>query len=82
MNPLNGTRTHPLSRTAMEILASIARSPAPRQSINPGVVNRLLREDLVEMVDLPSPYKTVKGLVSHLRVTAAGRARLDAYAAA
>ena len=74
--PLNGTKTHPLSKTALDVLAGIAVAPVPRQVVNPGVVNRLTREHLVEVVDLPSPYKTVRGTVEHLRITPAGREAL------
>lgn len=45
----------------------------PAQEINPGVVNRLLREDLVEWVELRSPYATHKGRsIPHLKASAAG----------
>jgi hypothetical protein len=73
LTPLNGTKTHPLSDHARNWLATIARAPVPRQDINPGVANRLLRGDLVEEVQLPSPYRSVKGNVAHLRITDAGR---------
>jgi len=44
----------------------------PRSSINPGVVHRLLRGGLVEVVSLPSPYRTHKGaLIDHLRAVTA-----------
>ncbi len=75
--PLNGPPTHPLSPSALHALAEIARAPVPRQEVNPGVADRLEREDLVEVVDLPSPHKTVKGTVRHLRITAAGLAALQ-----
>jgi len=71
--PLYGSKTHPLSAHARNWLATIAHAPVPRQDINPGVVNRLLRGELVEEVDLPSPYRTKHGGVVHLRVTEAGR---------
>ena len=74
--PLYGTKTHPLSDVALAALRWVARGPLPRHKINPGVTDRLWREDLVEIVDLPSPYKTKKGLLPHLRITDAGRARL------
>ncbi len=72
MTPLHGTKTHPLSRAARDVLASIARAPMPRQEVNPGVANRLEREALVERFDMPSPYRTVRGTVVGLRVTTAG----------
>lgn len=70
-------QTRPLSPTALRVLAGVAREPMPRQEVNPGVVDRLDREDLVEVVQMPSPYRTVKGTVGFLRITAAGRARLS-----
>lgn len=77
MKPLNGEKTHPLTAHALAELRDLTRGPEPRQSINPGVVNRLLREALVESVDLPSPYPTHKRrLIEHLRITDAGLAAL------
>lgn len=73
MKPLNGTKTHPLSDHAKAELADIASKPVPRQAVNPGVANRLLRESLVESVMLPSPFKTHAGEpLQHLRITSAG----------
>lgn len=75
--PLNGTKTHPLSAHAIAELRNIARSPEPCCGVNPGVKDRLTREDLVEIVQLLSPFKTHKGRnVAHLRITPAGTARL------
>lgn len=77
MLPLNGTKTRPLSEHARAVLKDVAQSPAPRSSLNPGVVNRLLRESLVEEVSLPSPFKAHKGAaVDHLQITSAGRAAI------
>jgi hypothetical protein len=79
MTPLNGSKTHPLSAHALAELANIAEVPLPRAGINPGVINRLSREALVETVDLPSPFKTHKGRkVPHCQITAAGRTALAA----
>jgi hypothetical protein len=73
--PLNGTKTHPLSKHALSALERLMNGPEPRQTINPGVVNRLEREALVETVMLPSPYQSHKGaLTSFLKITDAGRA--------
>lgn len=72
MKPLNGTKTHPLTKTARAVLTTIARAPVPRQDVNPGVANRLEREALVERFDMPSPYRTVPGTVTGLRVTPTG----------
>lgn len=75
--PLNGTKTHPLSAHAIADLCFLAVMPVPSSSLNPGVINRLLREELAEIVQLPSPFKTHAGrLISHLRITAAGLGRL------
>ena len=72
--PLNGTKTHPLTEVAKEALREIARSPVPRTRINPGLVNRLRRGELVESVMLPSPFKTHKGReIEHLAISDKGR---------
>lgn len=75
--PLNGTKTHPLSAFAIRELRDIGQSPVPRQTLNPGVINRLEREDLVEHVSLPSPYKVHKGRdIAFVKISPAGRNRL------
>ncbi len=66
----------PLTPTAIAALRSIVDGPIPRQAFNSGVARRLEREQLVEHVQLPSPYSTRKGDVTHLKITEAGRARL------
>src|SRR5271157_5793952 len=66
----------PLTPTAIAALRSIVDGPIPRQAFNSGVARRLEREQLVEQVQLPSPYQTRKGDVTHLRLTKAGRAKL------
>lgn len=74
MKPLNGEKTHPLSRHALAELRNLLVAPIPRTGFNPGVANRLMREALVEDVMLPSPYNVDKGKPrSHLRITDAGR---------
>lgn len=79
--PLNGTRTHPLSAHAIAELRNIALDPVPRCTVNPGVANRLERENLVDVVHLPSPFPThhKRGIhnIPHLRITDAGRAALE-----
>lgn len=76
MKPLNGEKTHPLTPTSLGALRDLVTTPKPRQEFNPGVANRLLREALVESVDLPSPYATHKGrVIEHLKASAAGVAR-------
>lgn len=76
LSPLNGTKTHPLTPYALEELRSIVRKPCPYQSVNAGVINRLMREDLVEVYQDTSPYATHKGQpIRFLRATDAGRER-------
>lgn len=75
--PLNGSKTHPLTGAALAVLARLAGSPIPRPEVNPGVVNRLLREELAAWVSLPSPYPTRPGQYPHLQITDQGRAVLS-----
>lgn len=77
--PLNGSKTHPLTEHAKEVLRELDRDgPIPRSRNNPGVANRLHREALTETVRLPSPFKTHKGrLIEHERITDAGRAAIE-----
>ena len=73
MRPLNGEKTHALSLAAREKLDDIRRAPRPCSEVNPGVSNRLRREALVEIVRLPSPFKThARKLIDHLQITDAG----------
>jgi hypothetical protein len=77
LQPLNGTRTHPLSAHAWAELAEIARQPVPCSSVNPGVMNRLEREGLIERFMHASPFRVHRGRkIEHLMITAAGRTRL------
>lgn len=77
MLPLNGTKTHPLSAHALAELRDIASAPVPCSGVNPGVANRLMRETLIELADLPSPFKVHKGgNCQHYRITEAGRSAL------
>ncbi len=80
MLPLNGTKTHPLTEHALHALRGLnALGPRPKGTFNPGIVNRLLREELAEVVQLPSPYSIHKGKdIPHLRITAAGLVALRA----
>jgi hypothetical protein len=79
LKPLNGEKTHPLTAHAINTLTDLNRDPWPRQALNPGVVDRLLREALVVSVDLISPYKSHRGKrIEHLRITDAGIAALKA----
>lgn len=69
LTPLHGTKTHPLSAAAIDVLERLKRGPIPAQQINPGVVNRLMREGCVEFADLPSPYPSHRGRrIQHLRI--------------
>lgn len=77
MTPLNGTKTHPLKTASLLVLKSLVAGPLPRQAINPGVADRLLRESLVESYVGPSPYKTRPGEREYLRITQAGRERVQ-----
>lgn len=76
--PLNGTKTHPLTKASIEVLRDIGRRGfVPRLELNPGVYDRLDRESLIETAPLPSPYKTHKGkLIDHVGITEAGRLAL------
>lgn len=74
MKPLNGEKTHPLSDYARGVLRMLALSPSPVCEVNPGVINRLLREDLARLAPHPSPFKVHKGKpIEHLHITDAGR---------
>lgn len=79
MKPLNGQQTHPLSKHAREVLDGLRITERPCSMINPGVVDRLLRGGLAELVQLRSPFPThaQNQKVQHLRITDAGRAALS-----
>lgn len=67
----------PLTTFARGVLCQIADKPVPSSAVNPGVVDRLLRGQLVEEVQLPSPYITHGGKsINHLRITNTGRAEI------
>lgn len=73
--PLNGTRTHPLSAHAIDVLRDLFRGPVRRHLINPGVRDRLSREDLAEEIELPLGPKSE--MLLYVRITEAGIARLE-----
>lgn len=74
MRPLNGEKTHALSEYAMLKLREIAVRPCPRSALNPGVVNRLLMDNLVTLIVMRSPFKTHHGKeIDHLRITEEGK---------
>lgn len=78
MIPLHGTKTHPLTGHGLAELKRLAKGPVPRQEINPGCANRLLRGKLATVAMLPSPYKTHKGRkLDHLQITTNGQHYLD-----
>lgn len=82
LNPersLNGGQTRPLTPAAYAVLARLAMKPIPRSEVNPGIVDRLTRAPtpLVEVVDLPSPFKVHRGgTCPHLRIIEAGQTAL------
>lgn len=68
-----------ISDYSRDVLSSVSRAPVPSLSVNPGVHAKLVREGLVETVDLVSPFASHKGKrICHLRITAAGEAELKA----
>lgn len=72
--PLNGTKTHPLTKDGIAALQLLSRNgPQIPQRFNPGIRNRLLREDLVRVIQMMSPHKKDKGgLCDHFALTDAG----------
>lgn len=74
---LNGGKTRPLTAHALAELRSLLAGPRPTQAFNPGVVDRLTREDLATIGRMPSPYKTRRGTVPALEITDAGRRALQ-----
>ena len=75
--PLNGTKTHPLTEHGFSALKQLRSGPLPAQSFNPGVIDRLLRESLIELKDGPSPYRTKPGVRSYAHITEAALAALS-----
>lgn len=74
MKPLNGENTHPLTEHSRRALASLKDAPAVKSLFNPGVVDRLLRGGLVEIVMLRSPFKKDRGRERQfLQITDEGR---------
>ena len=67
--PLNGKETKKLTKIAIETLKRLKYRPLPCQELNPGLLNRLIRGNLIDIVKLPSPYKTHKGrVIDHCRL--------------
>ena len=76
--PLNGVKTHPLSKHARDVLHALVGTWHTPNEINPGVIDRLQREDLILWKDLPSPYKKHKGKkIPHLKASAEGIKKLQ-----
>lgn len=76
--PLFGEKTHPLSEHAKDVMRILRAKPLPCQQANSGVVDRLLRGELVKIVPLPSPYDSHKGKnCDHLVLTIGGIAYLE-----
>jgi hypothetical protein len=66
-----------LSAKALAALGNIAREPAAYFTVNAGIIDRLCREDLVTIVNRPSPYPSSKSAtMRYLEITQAGRDRL------
>lgn len=53
--PLNGTKTRPLSKLAVETLENLKENPIRASDLNPGLVNRLLRTSQVGLECLQLP---------------------------
>ena len=68
-------KKRPLSQSAKAALEAIFRQTQPRQEFNPGVVDRLMRDGLVDVVLRRSPYRSHRDrrMIEHLEVTAAGK---------
>lgn len=74
MKPLNGEKTHPLTDHGRRALASLLSAPVVKSMFNPGIVDRLLRGGLAEIVMLPSPFKKDRGRKRQfLQITDEGR---------
>lgn len=80
MKSLNGGKnTHTLSAHAIQELKNINEHPLPRSTVNPGVVDRLMRENLIEVAQFSSPFKVHKSAnIDFLYITTEGKARLVA----
>lgn len=72
MTPLNGTKTHPLKPATIEVLRSLRdHGRIECYRVNPGSIDRLLREDLATINDVAG------GVAGRfLSITEAGKSRL------
>ena len=59
--------SRPLTAHARAVLAEIEKAPVPASTVNPGVRTKLINAGFAEIVQLPSPYKTVRGQINFLR---------------
>lgn len=67
-------KPHPLSDHSIGVLRQIAKSPMPTMEVNAGVIGKFCTEHLVDLVQLPSPYKSHKGgECEHAQITERGR---------
>ena len=68
--PLNGSKTHPLTKHALGVLRQLRDHGAIRSFlVNPGVIDRLTREDLIEFFE--------RGSDRYIEITVAGRDRIN-----
>jgi len=68
--PLNGTKTHSLKPASLAVLRKLAVEPLRCHMVNPGVLDRLTRENLA----IVQGQATLTGWVKNLVITDAGRA--------
>lgn len=67
---------NPLSAHALGQLRLTVENPVPKSDMNPGVVDRLLRENLVVIENLVSPFPSHHGKkIPHVLATLAGAER-------
>jgi hypothetical protein len=75
--PLNGEKTHPLKPASLDVLHRLRNRPIPYQEINPGVIDRLTREGLAEVIQILNPYQTKAKTIRGLEITPRGIALLS-----
>lgn len=71
----------PPSMHALGVLDTLESAPRPRQEVNFTVSDKLEQYGLIELVELPSPYKAHRyektgRRVRHMVITDLGRAKL------
>lgn len=74
------TNLRPLTLYAVSVLKMLSGGAVvPRLEINNGCVDRLLREELIEIVLHPSQYAIDRGKPrDHVKITTAGKERITA----